>query len=123
MKVDTIYLRSNTIFSKKVSKWLNNKGIDPLSLGEDKRNNAISTLDGLVIFNENQHLPKDIEYLKIQFDQNQKPVYKVDINGTLRVGVSNFALWIEQNKCKKMMLAGSDQLADNPNLERYLLNM
>tara|TARA_B100000674_G_C37488977_1_gene754961 strand:+ start:211 stop:582 length:372 start_codon:yes stop_codon:yes gene_type:complete len=123
MKVDTIYLRSNTIFSKKVSKWLNNKGIDPLSLDEDKRNNAISTLDGLVIFNENQHLPKDIEYLKIQFDQNQKPVYKVDINGTLRVGVSNFALWIEQNKCKKMMLAGSDQLADNPNLERYLLNM
>ncbi|MDG1841277.1 MAG: hypothetical protein P8I93_02905 [Crocinitomicaceae bacterium] len=123
MKVDTIYLRSSTIFSKKVSKWLNNKGIDPLSLDEDKRNNAISTLDGLVIFNENQHLPKDIEYLKIQFDQNQKPVYKVDINGTLRVGVSNFALWIEQNKCKKMMLAGSDQLADNPNLERYLLNM
>ena len=123
MKVDTIYLRSNTIFSKKVSKWLNNKGIDPLSLDEDKRNNAISSLDGLVIFNENQHLPKDIEYLKIQFDQNQKPVYKVDINGTLRVGVSNFALWIEQNKCKKMMLAGSDQLADNPNLERYLLNM
>jgi len=123
MKVDTIYLRSNTIFSKKVSKWLYNKGIDPLSLDEDKRNNAISTLDGLVIFNENQHLPKDIEYLKIQFDQNQKPVYKVDINGTLRVGVSNFALWIEQNKCKKMMLAGSDQLADNPNLERYLLNM
>ena len=123
MKVDTIYLRSNTIFSKKVSKWLYNKGIDPLSLDEDKRNNAISSLDGLVIFNENQHLPKDIEYLKIQFDQNQKPVYKVDINGTLRVGVSNFALWIEQNKCKKMMLAGSDQLADNPNLERYLLNM
>ena len=123
MKVDSIYLRSNTIFSKKVSKWLNNKGIDPLSLDEDKRNNAISTLDGLVIFNENQHLPKDIEYLKVQFDQNQKPVYKVDINGTLRVGVSNFALWIEQNKCKKMMLAGSDQLADNPNLERYLLNM
>ena len=123
MKVDSIYLRSNTIFSKKVSKWLNNKGIDPLSLYEDKRNNAISSLDGLVIFNENQHLPKDIEYLKVQFDQNQKPVYKVDINGTLRVGVSNFALWIEQNKCKKMMLAGSDQLADNPNLERYLLNM
>ena len=123
MKVDKIYLRSNTTFSKKVSGWLNNKGIDSYTLDKDKKNNSILNLDGLVIFNENQHLPKDIEYLRIQFDQNQKPVYKVDINGTLRVGISNFALWIEHNKCKKMMIAGSDQLANNPNLERYLLNM
>ena len=123
MKVDKIYLRSNTTFSKKVSGWLNNKGIDSYTLEEDKKSNSILNLDGLVIFNENQHLPKDIEYLRIQFDQNQKPVYKVDINGTLRVGISNFALWIERNKCKKMMIAGSDQLANNPNLERYLLNM
>jgi len=123
MKVDKIFLRSNTTFSKKVSGWLNNKGIDSYILDENKKTNPILTLDGLVIFNENQHLPKDIESLKIQFDQSQKPVYKVDINGTLRAGVSNFALWIEQNKCKNMMLAGSDKLASNPNLERYLLNM
>ena len=123
MKVDKIYLRSNTTFSKKVSSWLSNKGIDASCLEEDKSDETIMNLDGLVIFNENQFLPKEIEELRTQFDQSQKPIYKVDINGTLRVGVSNFALWIEQNKCKKMMIAGSDKLAVNPNLERYLLNM
>jgi hypothetical protein len=47
-------------------------------------------------------------------------VHKIDINGTLMVGVSNLDLWIERNKCKKVLIIGADSLIENPNLERYL---
>ena len=63
MKVDKIYLRSNTTFSKKVSGWLSKKGIDSSCLEEDKKKDHYE-LDGLVIFNENQFLPKEIEELR-----------------------------------------------------------
>jgi hypothetical protein len=36
------------------------------------------------------------------------------------VGVSNLDLWIERNKCKKVLIIGADSLIENPNLERYL---
>ena len=63
---------------------------------------------------------KEIAELRDIFDHKQKPVHKIDINGTLMVGVSNLDLWIERNKCKKVLIIGAESLIENPNLERYL---
>jgi len=34
--------------------------------------------------------------------------------------LSNLALWIESVKAKQVFIIGSDELSQNPNLERYL---
>jgi hypothetical protein len=51
---------------------------------------------------------------------NQKPTLNIDINGTIMVAVSNLDLWVERNRCKKIMMIGSNDLLKNPNLERFL---
>jgi hypothetical protein len=38
----------------------------------------------------------------------------------LQVGVTNFALWLDSTKSKNVLVIGAEELADNPNLERYL---
>jgi hypothetical protein len=35
------------------------------------------------------------------------------------VGISNLDLWVETNKCKKILVLGGEELAANLNLERY----
>jgi hypothetical protein len=58
--------------------------------------------------------------IKARYDKQQKPVHKIDINGTLRVGITNFDLWLDSTKAKNLLVIGAEELADNPNLDRYL---
>ena len=51
---------------------------------------------------------------------NQKPTLHIDINGTIMVAISNLDLWIERNRCKKIMIIGSNELVKNPSLDRFL---
>jgi hypothetical protein len=119
MKIDTIYLKPNTTFSQAFSAWAGERSYVVQDFN-DKAEEADSGIDGLVIFNENQTIDKELLEIRDMFDHKQKPVHKIDINGTLMVGVSNLDLWVERNKCKRILIIGSDTLLGNPNLERYL---
>jgi hypothetical protein len=119
MKVTKVYVQTNSAFAHKISEWLIKKKIDVLTFSE-KEDNALKVIDGLVIFNESKSLPKEIEEMERIAKNNQKPTLNIDINGTLMVAVSNLDLWIERNRCKKIMIIGSNDLVKNPNLDRFL---
>ncbi len=122
MKIENIYLKTNTPFATVTSSWLATRNIESLSYN-NKSEDADEGIDGLVIFSENQELDRDTEELKSAFDRKQKPVHTIDINGTLMVAVSNLDLWFERNKCKKVLFVGSDSMTKNPNFERLLDNL
>jgi hypothetical protein len=122
MKLDKIFLKDNSRFSHYLTSWVNELNIEVLEFSS-KNEDSEEGIDGLVIFTENQEVDKEILDIRSIFDKNQKPVHKIDINGTLMVGVSNLELWIERNGCKKVLFLGSDVMLENPNLERYLANL
>jgi hypothetical protein len=119
MKVTKVYVQTNSAFAHKISEWLIKKKIDVLTFSE-KEDNALKVIDGLVIFNESKSLPKEIEEMERIAKNNQKTTLNIDINGTLMVAVSNLDLWVERNRCKKIMIIGSNDLVKNPNLDRFL---
>lgn len=119
MKVDKIFVRSSSKFADLISKWAVEKSSEVITVS-DKFNEVFEEMDSILIFNENQNIAKDILEIKALFDKQQKASHKIDINGTLMVGLSNLELWIERTKAKRMYIAGNDELLANPNLERYL---
>jgi hypothetical protein len=119
MKVTKVYVQTNSVFGEKIAEWLKKKRIDVLTFSE-KEDNALKVIDGLVVFNESKSLPKDIDEMEQIAKNNQKPTLNIDINGTLMVAVSNLDLWIERNRCKKIMIIGSNDLVKNSNLDRFL---
>jgi len=119
MKVTKVYVQTNTVFAEKIAGWLKKKRIDILTFSE-KEDNALKVIDGLVVFNESKSLPKDIDEMEQIAKNNQKPTLNIDINGTLMVAFSNLDLWIERNRCKKIMIIGSNDLVKNSNLDRFL---
>ena len=122
MKIDRFYLQLYTKFSKAIVDWAQEF---PLEIVEFHERNPedVDKMDGLVIFNENQTIEREASELRDLFDLKQKPIQKIDINGTLVVGVSNFTFWLERNGCKNILVIGSDHLVENPNLERFLSNI
>lgn len=121
MKVERVYVKPGSQLSNKLSEWasVNNLESTEVSLDDDFE----ESIDGLVIFNQNQDVDRDLLDIRKLFDDRQKPVQRIDINGTLMVGVSNFSLWLERNGCRNILMVGSERLCENPNLERYLENM
>jgi len=119
MKVTKVYVQTDSAFAERISEWLVKKKIDVLTFSE-KEDNALKVIDGLVIFNESKSLSKEIDEMERIAKNNQKPTLNIDLNGTLMVAVSNLDLWVERNRCKKIMMIGSNDLVKNPNLERFL---
>lgn len=119
MKVASIYLLAGNQFSSAIQNWANAQAQE-LILAQDKPADFFEATDSLLIFNQNQELSQDILEIKALFDKQQKPVHKIDINGTLRVGITNFELWLETNKVKSLLILGAEELVSNANLERYL---
>jgi hypothetical protein len=119
MKVATIYLLAANQFSSAIQNWATSKAQD-LIIAQEKPADFFEATDSLLIFNQNQELSTEILEVKELFDKQQKPVHKIDINGTLRVGITNFELWLETNKVKSLLILGSEELTSNPNLERYI---
>ena len=122
MKLNTIFLKGNSKFSNALQVWATDRNFELAEFNE-KLENPDEGIDGMVIFNENQELDRDIVEIRAMFDNNQKPVHKIDINGTLMVGVSNLDLWLERNSCKKVLIVGADSLVANLNLERFISNL
>jgi hypothetical protein len=119
MKVSSISLLASNKFSSKVQSWASCVASE-VHLVNDKAGDFFETTDSLLIFNQNQELGQEVMEIKARYDKQQKPVHKIDINGTLRVGITNFDLWLDSTKAKNLMVIGAEELADNPNLERYL---
>jgi ABC-type transport system involved in cytochrome bd biosynthesis fused ATPase/permease subunit len=119
MKVISISLLAPNKFSSKVQSWAASMATEVHSV-TDKTADFFESTDSLLIFNQNQEMSPEIIELKARYDKQQKPVHKIDINGTLQVGVTNFALWLDSTKAKNVLVIGAEELADNPNLERYL---
>jgi hypothetical protein len=119
MKFEKIYVRGVSKFSDLITQWASDKTGEIISIS-DKFQEHFIEMDSLLIFNENQYLSKEVLDVKIFFDKQQKAIHKIDINGTLMVGLLNLALWIESVKAKQVFIIGSDELLQNPNLERYL---
>jgi len=119
MKVASIYLLAGHPFSSAIQNWANVHAQE-LILAQEKPADFFEATDSLLIFNQNQELSAEILEVKSLFDKQQKPVHKIDINGTLRVGITNFELWLETNKVKSLLILGSEELVANTNLERYL---
>ncbi len=118
MKLKKIFIKPNSPFGSLIADWATNNHLEfeELSL-EDGFDEVV---DGLVIFNQNSDMEKDLLDIRKIFDDSLKPVQRIDINGTLMVGVSNFSLWLERNGCSKVLFIGADSLKDNANLSRYL---
>lgn len=119
MKLNKILLRANSKFSVVLNTWATENGYEVEDF-DDKKDNPEEGVDGLVIFTQNQTLDKEISEIRDMFDHKQKPVHKIDINGTLMVGISNLDLWVERNKCKRALFIGADNLLENMNLVRYM---
>jgi hypothetical protein len=119
MKVSSISLFASTKFSSKIQNWAA-KVAGEVHLISDKTDDFFDHTDSLLIFNQNLDLNQDILEIKARFDKQQKPVHKIDINGTLQVGITNFDLWLDSTKAKNLLVIAAEELADNPNLERYL---
>jgi hypothetical protein len=122
MKINRIYLRPNTQFSLQFNAWASAHKINVEDY-QDKAEEADNGIDGLVIFNENQEVDREVAEIKSLFDRKLKPIHNIDINGTLMVGISNLELWIERNRCKNVLFIASDAILNNPNWERYLVNI
>jgi hypothetical protein len=119
MKVSSISLLISNKFSSKVQSWAARMAIEVHAVN-DKTADFFESTDSLLIFNQNQELSPEILELKARYDKQQKPVHKIDINGTLQVGITNLDLWLDSTKSKNMFVIGAEELADNLNLERYL---
>jgi len=122
MKIDKIFLQTHTKFAKALADWAQDMNVEIVDFHE-RNIEEVDQMDGLLIFNENQTIEREASELRDVFDLKQKPIQKIDINGTLVVGISNFTFWLERNNCKKILVVGSDHLLENPNLERFLSNI
>jgi hypothetical protein len=121
MKVCKVYTKPNTVLSKRIEEWVFENKIEYVEIPFD--DDFDEQIQGLVVLNQNQDVERDILEIRKSFDEKQKPVQRIDINGTLMVGVSNFSLWLERNGCESILIVGSDSLCENPNLERYFSHM
>lgn len=122
MKVTSISLLASNKFSSKVHNWAASVASDVVSV-TDKTPDFFDNTDSLLIFYQNQELGPEIIEIKARYDKQQKPVHKIDINGTLRVGITNFDLWLDATKAKNLLVLGAEELSNNPNLERYLASV
>ncbi|MEJ6588849.1 MAG: hypothetical protein QNL43_03515 [Crocinitomicaceae bacterium] len=119
MKLETIYLKANTPFSKAIQAWCSENANEVVHTKE-RYELSIELFDSLLIVSENQSISKENWNLKSLFDQNQKSTYRIDINGTLNVAIVNLKLWLHSNKAKHLLVVGKDEIIKNEKLERFL---
>ena len=116
MKLDTIYVQPDSVFSSYVADWAGKLDVEIVDY--DIRSDEHSA-EGLLLINENQDITRDLDDLHSLFDRRHVPTQKIDINGTLQVAISSFEMWLTNFKCKKILVLGSDNLVKNENLDRF----
>jgi hypothetical protein len=116
MELHTILTRTDNNFAVRLAEWSATRAIEMEEY--DPRSEEMP--DGMILINANQDFDKEDIDLHDQFDVKHIPTQKIDINGTLQVAISNFNLWLTSNKCKRVLIVGSEDLLENENLERFL---
>lgn len=117
MKLETIFLKDVGQFAEYVREWANKSGIEVLAF--DHKPNEDQEPQGLLLINENQDIRRDISEIYDNYSLKHIPTQKIDINGTLQVGVNSFRIWSDRNKCKRVLILGDDELVKNENLDRF----
>lgn len=115
MKVNSIFVESHSKFSKYISEWAASGSIDILNY--DHKSDELP--DGLLLINANQDIDKDHILIHTMFSKKHIPTQRIDVNGTLQVAVSNVDMWLNNFKCKNILVIGSDSLLVNENLDRF----
>lgn len=122
MKVETIYLSQENGFASAIKEWATENNIEATVI-DIKSVDLIDTVDGVAIFHENHNIAKDQEEVQEYLNNHNRPGYRIDINGTLAATKSNFTMWIERNKTKRLLLLGAPEISKNPNLKRFVDNL
>lgn len=115
MKVNSIYLESNSTFSNYITDWANTAGVTVIEY--DHKSEELP--EGLLLINANQDIERDHVEIYDLFDKKHIPTQKIDVNGTLQVAVSNLEMWLNNFKCKHILILGSESLIKNDNLDRF----
>lgn len=115
MNLNSIYLESESKFSSYVTEWANSVGVSVVEYDQK----AEDLPEGLLLINANQDIEKDHHDIHTLFDKKHIPTQKIDVNGTLQVAVSNFDMWLNNYKCKNVLVLGSETLMKNDNLDRF----
>lgn len=118
MKLETIYLRLDSPFANYMKEWALKLNVEVE--GYEFKPQEDQAPDGLLVINENQDITRDIDEIHTYFDNKHIPTQKIDLNGTLQVAVNNFKMWMNANKCKRILILGSDEVVKNDNLDRFM---
>lgn len=118
MKLETIYLRLDSSFSNYMKEWASKMNVEVE--GYEFKPQEDQKPDGLLLINENQDIRRDIDEIHTFFDKKHIPTQKIDLNGTLQVAVNSFKMWMDANKCKHILILGSDEVVKNDNLDRFI---
>tara|TARA_B100000508_G_scaffold137355_1_gene131599 strand:- start:118548 stop:118922 length:375 start_codon:yes stop_codon:yes gene_type:complete len=119
MTIRTVYVIEDNKFGKSITEWTEGKRIEAVPV-DQKNNDLVDDVDAIVVFHENHNFSKEDEETHEYLTENNKPGYKVDINGTLAATNSNFTMWLERNRPKSLLILGQDDVAKNPNFKRFL---
>jgi hypothetical protein len=119
MKVETIYLNQDSGFATVIKDWAKGKNIEALVI-DIKSIDLIDTIDGVAIFHENHNILKEQDEIQEYLNNHNRPGHRIDINGTLAATKSNFTMWVERNKTKRILLLGSPDISKNINLKRFI---
>lgn len=121
MAIEKIYTRNLSKFSERISQWSTLKNLELVVLEKDEK--KVEEIDGLVLFHEDHNLDSQSIEFRDAFEKKLKPIHKIDVNGTKQVSVSHFALWVERNNCKNILMIGTETIVDNSNFEMLLNKM
>lgn len=115
MNLNSIYIKADSDFSKFLNEWALNNDVEILNY--DQKSSDFP--EGLLLINANQDIDRDHLDIHTFFDKKHIPTQKIDVNGTLQVAVSNMEIWLNNFKCKNILILGSDTLLKNENLNRF----
>ena len=121
MKIDKFYILSRGKFADTIKSWANDHQIEVV---EQMNGSALyDVIDGAILFHINHNISKELNELHKEIDMNNRPIHKIDVNGTLAATVSNFTMWIERNKPERILVLGGDEVENSNNLHRFLTSI
>lgn len=116
MNLKKVYLKEESAFTTYLMEWSQVNDIE----AEVSDITALDeSIEGVIIITANQDIDKETNDLIAAYDKKHIPIRKIDVNGTLQVAVSNFDLWMRNNKCSTVLMLGADDLVKNNNLDRF----
>lgn len=118
--IETIYLEGEKAseLDHIIMDWSGKIGAESLVL--DSKKETYEQLDGLVILHNDYDISKEHEALSDLLDKNNVPTLKVDLSGTLIALVSNFNMWIDLNKAKRLLIVGKRNVVQAEKLPALL---